>query len=1149
MNEKKISVIIPIYNVEEYLEECLQSVADQTMDGIQAIMVDDGSLDGSTDIAKEFAKRYDNFKYVRQKNGGLGNARNTGVQYAEGKYIIFLDSDDVVPDYAYEKMYQAAERNQSDMVVGNVSRFNSKKETKSNLHEIAFQKYFDKTHITENLDLLYDTTSWNKLIRKDFWDRYGFSFPEGILYEDIPVTIPMHYLANNVTMVHDVCYRWRIRDGANKSITQRTDDFTNLKDRITVLRMVDKFFEKHVKEDALWEEKHYKWLFTDLMIFVNTCIYLSDDSMRKMMKIIKDYIEEAIPLETIDKLPVIYREKYKCLLDFDTERITKIRQYEVDNFRNIKIVKRNGHYIGKFPKDLIDREHADMSSTLERWKPTQLVERVFWEKEKCIIEGYAFLMGVPVPKPGVQKLQAYLFRTDTGEKIPIHTDGIKSKYANRKFGFKIDNETKQFYFRNYTGAGFRIILDVQKDIIEKNLNGEYHILLTYERDEWKKETMLRGIMRSVRLKLDEKSYLKDHIQIELRSAYRSELNVNIKREIVEVQDSRIDSEHLKVRFSKPVKALYAAKDTHHADEIPAVIQDNEADIKLEDLPTDKRYLAIKDGRRLVPVLCEKKNRTVICDGDIQVLEEIYNNHQYYILRRDNGPVVKKIEQKDSIFHFEIVKRDSMMTDIPDTAKLYVEDPLIGGKIILGESIVTQSNQEWNASFDIDLTNEEIIKNLYAKRRQVFIAYQVGDCVEEFPVRGDQTRYDKKYFTKTRRYRFIVDADNDCLFFTTLKIKGFFTRSKKKRDFTNRFIYPLLRLLSLKKKWIVFESMWGDKYSCNPRYLYEYIDKNHPDYKCIWVLKDECTPIEGNGTRVRRLSFKYLYYMARAKYFVNNVNFADDYVKRKGQIEVQTMHGTPLKTIGLDVPGDFPTKKKENNYIRKCNRWDYLIVQSQFVADLAPTAFRFKKIIMDTGYPRTDILYESNNEKEMSSIKRRLGLPTDKKVIMYAPTWRVRNRFDLMLDLEEMKKKFSDEYILILRLHHFSVKGWEGIPEDGFVYDLTNYQSIEDLYIITDILITDYSSVMFDYAVLDRPMLFFTYDLDDYRHKLRGFNIDIEKEAPGPLLFTSDEVIDAIDNIEETIKKSQDRVRAFNQKYIQYECKNSSEKVFKMMVGE
>lgn len=331
-------------------------------------------------------------------------------------------------------------------------------------------------------------------------------------------------------------------------------------------------------------------------------------------------------------------------------------------------------------------------------------------------------------------------------------------------------------------------------------------------------------------------------------------------------------------------------------------------------------------------------------------------------------------------------------------------------------------------------------------------------------------------------------------------------------------------------------------------MYEYIDKYHPDYKCIWVLKDECTPITGNGIRVRRLSFKYLYYMARAKYFVNNVNFHDAFIKRKNQVEVQTMHGTPLKTIGLDVPGDFPTKKSEQKYIKKCKRWDYLIVQSKFVADLAPSAFHFDKTIMETGYPRTDILYQSNNEPEMNRIKKQLGLPTDKKVIMYAPTWRVKNRFELMLDLEKMKERFSDDYILLLRLHHFSAKGWSGAAQDGFVYDLTNYQSIEDLYIITDILITDYSSVMFDYAVLNRPMIFFTYDLDEYRDKLRGFNIDIEKEAPGPLLFTSDEVLNAIEHLDEAMDEARDRIDAFHKHYIEYECGNSSEKVFKMMLG-
>ena len=114
--------------------------------------------------------------------------------------------------------------------------------------------------------------------------------------------------------------------------------------------------------------------------------------------------------------------------------------------------------------------------------------------------------------------------------------------------------------------------------------------------------------------------------------------------------------------------------------------------------------------------------------------------------------------------------------------------------------------------------------------------------------------------------------------------------------------------------------------CFLLHLYEFIDKNYPEYKCVWSLKDARTPINGKGIRVRRGSQEYFKYLATAKYFVNNVNFEDAYVKREGQIEIQTMHGTPLKTLGLDVPGDFPNESSRKLYLEKNGRWNYLLVQ-------------------------------------------------------------------------------------------------------------------------------------------------------------------------------------------------------------------------------
>lgn len=1149
MCDIKASVIIPIYNVEDYLEECLLSVIHQTLEGLQVIMIDDGSQDGSSQIAREFADKYDNFEYIRQENGGLGNARNTGVKYARGKYLVFLDSDDIVPDDAYERMYLAAERNRSDFVIGHVTRFDSKKETVSKQHEFVFQKYLDKTHIIENTDLIYDTTSWNKFIRKDFWDKHNFVFPEKMLYEDIPVTIPMHYLADNVTMLQDVCYRWRLREGKNKSITQRAGDLVNLRDRIKALRMVDDFFQKNVTEKYLWEAKYDKFLSIDFIVFVNRCHILSREHTEEMVGILREYIEDAIPLKMFDQLPAINREKYYCIINNDVDKLIKLREYEVAHYQDIKIKEKNGKYIGNFPKHLISKNKAVMETTLKKRRLTHLIENIRWKENKCIIEGYAFIMGLTVPRPELQNIQAFLFRTDTGEKIPLEAECISSPQADKKFGSRIDFASKKIYIRNYKGAGYRITIDVTKDILERNIEGEYFILMTYERDCWKKETILRGIKKSIRQKLSKKSYLKESLHIELSSDYRYALKLRIDRHGAVIKKREVENDCLQFLLSRPVDGLYASKDVYNPEKISAVINQNEVSIALKDIPKGKYRITFKEGQRHRPILKEKKERSCITYGADHIYEEVAADHSYFVSRDSIAPVVQKIKQDKHLFEFVIVKELTEGDFVPDGAELYVEDQQIAEKVLLGRSEVIKQGGEIFATFTVDLEKKELIRDLYAKRRQVFIAYASSESTSVFPVKKKTKAFDKKYYTKTRRFRFVLDSKDDCLYFNTLQIKGYFTKNKKKQDFAARFIYPLFRLFPVKKNWIVFESMWGSKFSCNPRYLYEYINECYPEYKCIWILKDECTPITGNGVRVRRLSLKYFYYLARAKYFVNNVNFHDHFVKRKSQVEVQTMHGTPLKTIGLDVPGDFPTKKSEQKYIKRCRRWDYLIVQSKFVADLAPSAFRFEKTIMDTGYPRTDILYRSNNETAMMNMKKKLGLPEDKKVIMYAPTWRIKNRFEMKLDLEKMRHYFSDDYILILRLHHFSATGWSGVQNDSFIYDFTQYQSIEDLYIVTNILITDYSSVMFDFAVLDRPMLFYTYDLEEYRDKLRGFNIDIEKEAPGPVLFYSDDIISAIEHLDETVEGSKERVSAFQQRYIEYECHNSSEKVFKIMTEQ
>ncbi|CAM5676530.1 Undecaprenyl-phosphate 4-deoxy-4-formamido-L-arabinose transferase [Streptomyces lavendulae subsp. lavendulae] len=236
----RLSIVVPVYNVELYLDECLESIAAQTFDDFEVVIVDDGSTDASAVIAKNFAERDQRFRVVLQKNAGLGAARNVGFRHlAEGtEYVAFVDSDDTMPPYAYEKLIAALDQTGSDFAGGNVRRFRSVGMQQSWGHRIAFANTRLKTHISKFPALVTDRTAWNKVYRRSFWEEHGFAYPEGILYEDAPVSIPAHYFAKSVDVIGDVVYHWRVRETGERSITQRATDPVSLTDRVTSVRLV-----------------------------------------------------------------------------------------------------------------------------------------------------------------------------------------------------------------------------------------------------------------------------------------------------------------------------------------------------------------------------------------------------------------------------------------------------------------------------------------------------------------------------------------------------------------------------------------------------------------------------------------------------------------------------------------------------------------------------------------------------------------------------------------------------------------------------------------------------------------------------------------------------------------------------------------------
>lgn len=389
-----------------------------------------------------------------------------------------------------------------------------------------------------------------------------------------------------------------------------------------------------------------------------------------------------------------------------------------------------------------------------------------------------------------------------------------------------------------------------------------------------------------------------------------------------------------------------------------------------------------------------------------------------------------------------------------------------------------------------------------------------------------------------------------------RIRNFFTKPTYFFRMIDKYVF---RHLPMRRDWIVFESFLGKSYSDSCKYIYQYLHKEYGGrYKYIWVVNDKETDIPGNATKVRRLGIRWFYYISRAGYYVNNMRQPVWLHRREGSVMLETWHGTPLKRLVFDMDDvhSATPQYKMDVYVQS-RKWTYLISDNPFSTKIFESCFLFPKDrIIESGYPRNDILYAPDREERAAGIKERLAIPGDKKVILYAPTWRDdeyygpgRYQFALKLDLHKMKELFGDRYVILIRTHYFIADAVDTGGLGGFAVNVSRYGDIAELYLISDICITDYSSVFFDYANLRRPILFYVYDFGKYRDELRGFYIDMETELPGPLLYNEQEVFDALLHIDDIINEYGARYNEFYNRFCCIDDGHATERVVNAVFGQ
>ncbi|QKG19820.1 bifunctional glycosyltransferase/CDP-glycerol:glycerophosphate glycerophosphotransferase [Actinomadura verrucosospora] len=367
-------------------------------------------------------------------------------------------------------------------------------------------------------------------------------------------------------------------------------------------------------------------------------------------------------------------------------------------------------------------------------------------------------------------------------------------------------------------------------------------------------------------------------------------------------------------------------------------------------------------------------------------------------------------------------------------------------------------------------------------------------------------------------------------------------------------YQLQKRLPMDDRLAVYAAYWYRGYSCNPKAIYEKARELAPDVHGVWVAGPEAAASLPPGTdHVVPGSLRYFRVMGRAKYLVNNVNFPHAMSKRRGSVHVQTLHGTPLKRMGLEQAA-YPAGARNMNFARlrkHSRRWDFVVSANPLSSQVWRRAYPGDYEILETGYPRNDRLFHATAD-DIARIRRDLGIDAGKTAVLYAPTY--RDHLDELvypLDPSVLAAALGPRYALLVRAHYLTGSAPPPAPAAGSapVVDVSAHPAVEDLCLAADILITDYSSIMFDYAHLDRPIVVYAPDWETYG-RTRGVTFDLLAEPPGPVARTEDELIACFKGDEPGSASSTARRAAFRRRFCVFDNGRAAERVVRRVyLGE
>ena len=1138
-----ISVVVPMYNVERYLSDCLESLAHQTHTDLEVIMVDDGSTDSSADLAQTFADRDGRFRLVQQPNGGLGNARNTGADLATGDYLAFVDSDDVVVANAYELLSGSLEKTGSDFASGNYHRLKTTGTWQAGIVADTFRANRLRTHVSKHPALLTDRTAWNKLFRRSFWIEHGLRWPEGVLYEDTPVTLPAHVLARSVDVLRQPIYLWRSRAGDSSSITQSRSEPRAITDRTNAVDSVSRFLAERGEHSL---KRQYDRLVAeqDLRFFL-TVLDVADDEFRTLfLRLVNDFFDRAAP-DVFDDLPAIQRLEWHLVRRGLLPELLEVLRFEKSgDISRTPVIRKGRRLWGDYPfrgdGELAIPDH------IYRLRRDELplvatIEDVSWQGDRLQLTGFAYIAFMDLSKKGSARIRLTMEESGHPESVvPLDVrvirrpdvteralDGISS-YDWCGFEASVPATAMQHRGR-FRDGHWRLRVDVRSHGITRR--------------RWLARTA-PGRAKRPELKVIE------GVRV-VPVTEKGDFAFRVSTGPAEVTTLRADGTVLDIQGTLHGRGLdpatsqlvVARRDGTRTMRYPAAADgplSRQGQTFLTRLPLDDLLSHHGVGDRVTPVediaegiewelwlRPDAASPRIMLDassdfvgprltiGDVELDVRSTRTGRLCVVEQSFRPLVDRIDWTDE-GQLELGGNYHAPTDEP------LELVLLGTD--RSQSYTAAANRDgtrFTAGFRPDSMDTlagrmplgEGRWDLYARSRPDAPSGRVKVDRSLFPSLPSVCRTDTRQFT-------VLDVEYDSLSIESGSDRPLSHVGRAGRRRLESIDYPTYLQLPRREQ-VLVDGYGSGQYAGDVRALHEELARRAIDIDVVWSVVDGQAVLPAGVRPVPRLGQDWYEAMARSRYVIAaDYRGVPDLVMPAQQRVLQTWHGVPVRGVGLDDPGvSVRFGRGWQDCVRQeAAQWDLLLSSGPAASTVLRRAFDYQGHILEGGLPRHDMLVSPERDKTARAVRERLAVSPDQRVVLYAPTYGReqphrrsqragldRYRFELEFDLAEVSASLGEDDVFLLRTHPKSV---DAVPEANSrtLLDVTRWPDVRDLLLAADVLVTDDSSLLLDFALTGKPIVRWVRDADPHRQPTDYPDL---ATFPGPVVTTSAEMLEAV----------------------------------------